>query len=195
LAHPVESLDDLNHIPFAEHGDASEQHKSIKHRVGIFREFIGFDLTGLKTLDIGAPNRFGEVLGIRDNTTLSDLNKSLEAPDSGYDLILCSEIIEHVMNPLYMMQRIYELLRPGGICILSTPLHSWNSGVCFTSPHHFTEYRPDRISRMFVYVGFDLVRFRKYQMWDWSFVFWGVRPLLRVLFHRNQLWMLRKPHD
>lgn len=42
-------------------------------------------------------------------------------PDSSFDLILCSEVIEHLAKPTAAIREIRRLLRPSGILILSTP--------------------------------------------------------------------------
>ena len=178
-------------IPFAEHGDADTLPKSHKRRARIIREFIGYDIANLKTLDIGAKNKLGEVLGIRDNTLDADLNVSVSAPDHDYDLILCSEIFEHICNPYLMMRRIMELLKPGGVCILSTPVVGWI--IWLPQPNHFTEYSRISLGKFFRYMGFEPEKYRTTQIWDLSFMFYGVRPLIRVLFKRHQMWMLRKP--
>jgi len=172
--------------PFSAHGDASDVNANVGRRVAQVRKFIGF--VPDESLDIGPPNAFGQALGVRDNTT-GDVNLGVNAPGKDYELILFSEIIEHLMNPLGAMQDCYRLLKPGGICIVSTPIAS---RLSFQSPHHFTEYKPDRMRRLFEYVGFDIVGYKKINIWDRGFMFKGVRPFFRVLFHRSQLWKLRK---
>lgn len=177
-------------IPFTEHGDANDLNANKGRRVRIVKEFIGGDLSGLHTLDIGPPNAFGKILGIKDNTK-GDVNEGLVAPSYAYDLILCSEIFEHLMAPLWTMRNIYYLLRPNGVCILSTPLA--NPFAWYQSYAHFAEYKPDRLRRLFEYVGFEVVKMKIYCIWDWwPFMFTGIRPFLRCLFHRSQLWYLRK---
>jgi SAM-dependent methyltransferase len=41
--------------------------------------------------------------------------------DASFDLILCSEVIEHVPDPDAALKEIHRLLKPRGILILSTP--------------------------------------------------------------------------
>jgi SAM-dependent methyltransferase len=184
-------IDGIPGVPFTKHGDASDQNANKGKRVRIVGDFIGNDLENLKTLDIGGKNKFGELLGIRDNTS-GNLNEGVIAPSNTYDFILCSEILEHLMNPLQVMREIMELLRPGGICIVSTPIEykiGW-----YQSEAHFVEYRPDRLKKLFEYVGFEILDYKKFCIWDWwPFMFTGVRPFLRCLLHRSQLWKLRKP--
>lgn len=182
---------DGSEVPFSCHGDASmEKKKNLKHRLKVFRKFVPFDFSNCHSLDIGASNTFGKVLGIKDNTFDHDLNKVLKAPSKDYDFIVCSDIIEHFFNPGLTMEKIYDLLKPGGYCLLGTPRAYWC--IPYECWYHFTEYKPKCLKQMFEYYGFKIVKFRTYSIWDWSFMFWGIRPFLRVLFHRNQLWLLKK---
>jgi len=183
---------DLSNVPFTEHGDASDINANKGRRVRIVREFIlDMDLDKRHTLDIGGSNAFGKLMGMKDNTS-GDLNEGINAPSKDYDLILFSEIFEHLMNPLQAMREVYDLLRPGGVCILSTP-KAYPIGW-YQSYAHFTEYKPDRLRRVFEYVGFQIWGMKIYCIWDWwPFMFTGFRPFLRCLFHRSQLWKLKKP--
>jgi SAM-dependent methyltransferase len=52
---------------------------------------------------------------LRDDITRSDLD------DAGYDLILCTEVIEHIVDSQAALREMRRLLRPGGVLILSTP--------------------------------------------------------------------------
>ena len=40
------------------------------------------------------------------------------------DVILCTEVIEHIKNPISALQEFHRLLRPGGCCILTAPFAS-----------------------------------------------------------------------
>jgi SAM-dependent methyltransferase len=179
-------------VPFSEHGDASDLKKTnLRHRLNIFRSFIPFDISKCHSLDMGANNTFGNELGLKDNTFDTDLNVSLEAPSKDYDLIVSSDIIEHLFNPGLITQKLYSLLKPGGYLLLGTPHGKWM--IPYECWYHFTEYKPKCLKQMFEYYGFEIVNFRTYSIWDWEFIFWGIRPFFRVLFHRNQLWLLRRP--
>jgi len=154
----------------------------------LVNEFAG--LIPEKSLDIGPPNAFGKLMGMRDNT-VGDVNEGIVAPDKDYDFILFSEIIEHLMNVLTPLRDCYRLLAPGGKLLVSTPIPNI---IFYQSKHHLAEYRPDRIVQVFEYVGFEVLRYKKINIWDKKFALTGVRPLMRVLFHRSQLWLLRKPN-
>jgi 2-polyprenyl-3-methyl-5-hydroxy-6-metoxy-1,4-benzoquinol methylase len=49
-----------------------------------------------------------------------DLNEPLR-PEGAYDVVVCSETIEHLENPRAVMRTLHRLLRPAGTLILTTP--------------------------------------------------------------------------
>ncbi|MBI5873338.1 MAG: class I SAM-dependent methyltransferase [Candidatus Omnitrophica bacterium] len=51
----------------------------------------------------------------------SDFIHRLPFPDEHFDLILFAEVIEHLMNPFFVIDEIKRILKPKGILILSTP--------------------------------------------------------------------------
>ena len=46
----------------------------------------------------------------------------LPVEDERYDLILCSQTLEHVMNPIAVLREFHRVLKPGGTVWLTTPL-------------------------------------------------------------------------
>lgn len=67
----------------------------------------------------------GEIAQLaRDRLGLPVITSTLEeAPLEGrtFDLVFASEVIEHVLSPTAFLRRCQELLRPGGLLVLSTP--------------------------------------------------------------------------
>ena len=48
-------------------------------------------------------------------------NMSLPIPDGSLDLILCLDVLEHLVDPWKLMKRLHVLLKPGGSVIASIP--------------------------------------------------------------------------
>jgi 2-polyprenyl-3-methyl-5-hydroxy-6-metoxy-1,4-benzoquinol methylase len=64
------------------------------------------------------------------------------APES-FDLCILSDVLEHVRNPEHFLQKVYELLKPGGCLFLATPsLDSWSAQLL---GKHWMEYKTEHL--------------------------------------------------
>ncbi len=63
---------------------------------------------------------------------VSDIT-DIPAPDASFDVILCSEVLEHVPEPTHALDEFKRLLRVGGVLILTAP---FGSNV-HMAPFHF----------------------------------------------------------
>lgn len=58
---------------------------------------------------------------------------SIPEPDASFDAILCSEVFEHLTDPLQALDEFRRLLKPGGKIILTAPF----SSLVHFAPYHF----------------------------------------------------------
>lgn len=67
-------------------------------------------------------NHVSHLTGIHQNLELKvdDITAS-SLPDATFDLILCTEVVEHIPDSQSALREMRRLLRPGGTLILSTP--------------------------------------------------------------------------
>lgn len=56
-----------------------------------------------------------------------NVENGLPYPDGTFDLVWCTEVIEHLYKPEFLLEEINRVLKPDGMAILTTP----NSGVWF----------------------------------------------------------------
>lgn len=56
----------------------------------------------------------------RLHIVVDDITRS-QLPDNHFDLILCTEVVEHIADSRPAFQHIARILKPGGILVLSTP--------------------------------------------------------------------------
>jgi SAM-dependent methyltransferase len=75
-------------------------------------------------------------------------------PDSSLDSVLCTEVLEHVPDPLAVWREFNRLLRPGGKVLLATPMY-WPG---HEEPYDFYRYPEFGLRRLVQESGFELVR-------------------------------------
>jgi SAM-dependent methyltransferase len=74
-------------------------------------------------------------------------------PDGCMDSILCTEVLEHVPDPLAVWNEFYRLLRPGGKVLLTTPMY-WPAHEL---PYDFYRYPEHGIRRLVKESGFEML--------------------------------------
>jgi len=52
---------------------------------------------------------------------VSDLESGLDHPDEMFDVVFCSEVIEHMTSPEILAAEMCRVLKPNGLLVLSTP--------------------------------------------------------------------------
>lgn len=57
----------------------------------------------------------------------------IPVPDNSFDVIICTEVIEHVPDPISAIKEISRILKPGGTLLITAPLQS---GL-HQEPYHF----------------------------------------------------------
>lgn len=111
------------------------------------------------------------------------------------DVVVSSEVIEHLYQPKLFLQNAFKVLRPGGNTILTTPYHGYLKNLTLSLFNHWDKHHTvDRegghikffsektITRMLNACGFNNIIFhnagRIYLLWK-SMVCRAQRPLLR----------------
>ncbi len=83
----------------------------------------------------GTGNNRGLQTGSWDTSQIdiiSDIT-AIPAPDASFDAILCTEVFEHIPDPIAALNEFHRLLRPGGKLILSAPFCS----LTHFAPYHY----------------------------------------------------------
>ena len=76
---------------------------------------------------------------------VSDIT-SIPVPDASFDVILCTEVLEHVPRPIEALHEMVRITRPGGRLFLTAPL---GSGL-HQEPYHFYGGYTDHWYRKFL---------------------------------------------
>ena len=120
----------------------------------LIKEASKYDKIGLNILDIapqihkGAKEYFKfskiDTLDISpesNSTYTTDIcqNNSNLILDNYYDIVICTEVLEHTFNPISACNEIFRILKKGGICYASTPFNFRIHGP-LPDCWRFTEY-------------------------------------------------------
>ncbi len=84
-----------------------------------------------------------------------------------YDLVFCTEVIEHIPKPNEFVEALYNLVTPGGLLFMTTPdaghlrrtkkfIH-WNE---VKPPSHIFWYNKDSLKQLLQNKGFNRIKYR-----------------------------------
>lgn len=161
-------------------------------------DFLGKGkLKELTLLDVGSSTgimddvlatRFKEVLGIdiekaavryaKQNFKRRNLKfkiddaMNLSLGNDSFDIVICSQVYEHVPDPKKLFSEIYRVLKPGGICYLAAI-----NGLWLWEPHYklpFLSWPPKILSNLYVKLS---GRADKY--YENPRTYWGLQKLTR----------------
>lgn len=76
------------------------------------------------------------LLNFEEDANLYDLNKDWSSPDwskyhNAFDLVLCEQVLEHVIDPKQAVQNLSHLLKPGGLLHVTVPAINNSHGEPF----------------------------------------------------------------
>lgn len=146
---------------------------------------LGYRVTGLdaseRLLDIARKNyASGQVTFA--HAVFGDDALDLQAIGAPFDLVISSDVIEHLFVPTCLTETAFRILRPGGRLILGTPYHGYLKNVAISalgewdshhSPHwdggHIKFFSVSTLGKMVRRAGFDVLGFRYYGRFRW---FW-----------------------
>lgn len=102
-------------------------------------EYVGIDV------DTGIHNSAGSVDFFYDG-------KNIPFPDSHFDCVLCSQVLEHVFHPDELLVEIFRVLKPGGKILLTVPF-VWDE---HEQPYDFARYSSFGLTHLFLKAGFEI---------------------------------------
>jgi SAM-dependent methyltransferase len=72
------------------------------------------------------------------------------------DAVVCTELLEHVPDPVQVLAEAYRALRPGGRLILSVPF----LGRIHSDPNDYQRYTARKLEQVLIQAGFVMVSIR-----------------------------------
>lgn len=86
-----------------------------------------------------------------------DLNRPLVFADESFDVVLLSDVLEHIYSPKEFLREAARVLMPGGEIVIGVPFLYW----VHEAPHDYFRYTEFCLKRMLDEAGFELVRVRR----------------------------------
>jgi 2-polyprenyl-3-methyl-5-hydroxy-6-metoxy-1,4-benzoquinol methylase len=83
---------------------------------------------------------------------------SFQLPANSFDLVFAKDVIEHIADDRKFVQNIYNMLKPGGILLLTTQ-NNFSLNYLLEGTYH------KRIKRELNYCGWDKTHLRFYNIW------------------------------
>lgn len=113
---------------------------------------------------------------------------SIPVADGSFDVVLCTEVLEHVPEPIRVVREMGRVLRPGGIAVITAPL---GSGLHQEPHHYYGGYTPWWYRRFLDEAGFEEIEvipndgsFSHFAQW----CEWSLRRLRREV-RAGRLWL------
>ncbi|WP_277880499.1 MULTISPECIES: class I SAM-dependent methyltransferase [Agrobacterium] len=106
-----------------------------------FRSLIGRQVqyTGL---DVPQASSFG----MGNNTEIVAFDgKTIPFPDSYFETLLCTEVLEHAVDPVALIAEMYRVMRPGGTLLITVPF----AARVHHAPYDFHRFTRFRLAAMF----------------------------------------------
>jgi SAM-dependent methyltransferase len=118
--------------------------------------------------------------------------------DRTMDLILCTEVLEHIQEHEQALDELVRIMNPGGWLLITVP-----TPPAPPDPAHVREgYRPEELAGMLRQKGFEVVESRlcmhfffRFLLGKWSRLLWCPRILVRTLGVLDRLLLIGPPMD
>ena len=105
--------------------------------------------------------------------SVGDITKPDLLFEKKFDVVLCSEVLEHIENDRLVVKRLYNLLKPGGHLIITVPHLKKYWSHLDTSDGHVRRYEKDALEDTLNDMGFVV-----YENFDWGY------PLFHLYYER-----------
>ena len=180
----------------AMHNDIKRTKKA-RTMVAVLKDFFLNDISSLNLLDVGCSTgiishhlskHFNNVTGIdidlpavtfavekfkSDNLSfIQSDSMNILLPDDQFDVVICAQVYEHVPDAVRMMDEIYRILKPGGVCYFAA-----GNRVQLIEPHYnlpFLSIIPRKWAHEYIRLaGKENMYYEKHLS------YWGLKRLIR----------------
>jgi SAM-dependent methyltransferase len=84
--------------------------------------------------------------GMSDNKQIIAFDgKAIPLPDNSHDVLLCTEVLEHAVDPVMLIEEMHRVLRPNGLLLATVPF----AARVHHAPYDFHRFTRFRLAAMF----------------------------------------------
>jgi 2-polyprenyl-3-methyl-5-hydroxy-6-metoxy-1,4-benzoquinol methylase len=83
-----------------------------------------------------------------DRVRYGRLPHEIDLPPESFDVVLMTDVLEHVEDDVASAKTALELLRPGGIVVATVPAYQWLYSPRDAHHHHYRRYSKRRFARL-----------------------------------------------
>lgn len=112
--------------------------------------YMAHDFKAYMGVKLGGGTAYGEIDLVSDIT-------AIPAPEASFDVVLCTEVLEHVPEPVAALREMVRLLRPGGRLLITAPL---GSGLHQEPYHYYGGFTRHFYERFLPALGIHIVELR-----------------------------------
>ncbi len=91
---------------------------SIVNNIDNVKKVQGIDINENRIAD--AKKKFDD-MWIENNIQFMDINKGLDYQDNSIDLVTCLAVLEHVFDPIFVVEEFSRILKKDGVLIIEVP--------------------------------------------------------------------------
>lgn len=102
---------------------------------------LGADVTGMDLSPVGVEQARGRTPSA--TFIVHDLTQPFPFEDASFDVAWCSEVLEHLFSPYFVLQQIRRVLRPGGRLLATVPYHGLLKNLAIAAFAFDKHYDPD----------------------------------------------------
>jgi SAM-dependent methyltransferase len=122
-----------------------------------------------------------------------DISQTIPFRDASFDLILLSDVLEHLKEDLDCLGRLTALLRPGGVLVVTVPAFSFLWSYHDVIHHHERRYRLPEVVALLTQSDLKILYASYFNFWLFPLIA-AVRFLKKIAGHEGNAGDLVMPH-
>ena len=144
---------------------------------GIFLEELRKLWPDAQAIAIEPSSEMAKICGGKGLTVLEKMFEDVSETESGFDLLVTFELVEHLQNPFEFFSKARRCLRPGGSLFFTTLSgygfdiqNLWEGSKSVSPPHHLNFFNPQSVKLLLQRCGFPQVEVTTPGRLDWNIV-------------------------